>query len=439
VDNVEYPDLGRTTRRLRTIVGLSTAAMLVMSWPLWVGAGDIPRVPFVASISQTTGPAAWALFGALLATVLLTALVERWRGWFAVSVALLAAVVLQDQHRFQPWAYQYAMTGFFLAGLPVGTGLRYARGWYVSIYVHSGLSKLDVSFCDELGLLFLAEALRPLGLDAAGWPILARRAAVLVMPLGEIATAWALVWPRLRPVGLAGATVLHLGLIVVLGPTGLGHSAIVLVWNAAMLAGVWVAFAPGPDLARGGPATSGGGWVAAVSAAAVRLAFWAGVIWPLGERWGVCDAWPAHALYPSHVERLTVDLHGSELGGYPGSIRAHLVPGAEGPWRRVDLTGWSRAVRGTPVYPQNRAGLGLAEGLAARYGGRGLVRVTLFGPADRWTGRRPRTELVGLGEVRRQGDRYRLNAHPAAVPGGDPFGAGDANPRRLGDTDERRP
>jgi hypothetical protein len=376
--------------------------------------------------------AAWCAFILLGIAVILGAIGSAWRRWFAASAALLVFLILQDQHRFQPWAYQYVMTGLFLAALPRGEGLRYARGWYVALYAHSGLSKLDVSFCRELGRVFLVTALRPLGIDTASWLPAWSDATVLVMPLGEIATAVALAWPRLRMVGLAGATVLHLGLIAILGPSGLGHSAIVLVWNAAMLAQVWAAFASEPAV----PTGPGRGRFPSVAAGAARAAFWIGVVLPLGERWGLCDAWPAHALYASHVERLAVDLHESGLEGYPAAVRAHLRAVGDGPWRRLDLTGWSRAVRGTPVYPQNRACLGLAEGLAARYGGRGAVRVTLFGPADRWTARRPRTELVGLVAVRRQGDRYRLNAHPADVTPGDAAGLGVEG--RPGDSDEGR-
>ena len=51
--------------------------------------------------------------------------------------------------------------------------------------------------------------------------------------------------------------------------------------------------------------------------------------------------------------------------------------------------------------------------LAARYGGRLLIRVIQWGRADRWTGERTSVECLGLDAVRRQGDRYRLNAHPA--------------------------
>ena len=200
---------------------------------------------------------------------------------------------------------------------------------------------------------------------------------------------------------------LHIVLIGILGPLGLGHSTIVLVWNAAMLAEVWVAFGPDRVTAAGPSRLS---WLVAP----VKAVFWAGVLFPMSERWGLFDAWPSHALYASHVERVSVQVHESELAAYPSEVRRHVMPG-ESSWRVLDLTGWSRSVRGTPVYPANRACLGLAEGLVARYRVR-LVRVVAFGPADRWTGRRERREATGSVEIHRLGDRSLLNAHPAFHP-----------------------
>jgi hypothetical protein len=178
---------------------------------------------------------------------------------------------------------------------------------------------------------------------------------------------------------------------------------------------VWVVFHP--DLASGPEpdrtrASTVAGW-------AVRGLFLIGILLPLGEPWGYCDAWPAHALYASHVERTDVFLHEDQLGLYPAEVRRHVlagVPGA-GPWRRLDLTGWSRAARGVPVYPQARVCNGLAEALAARYGERGLIRVVQWGRAYRWTGRRNRVSLLGLEEIRGHAARYWLNAHPARWSG----------------------
>jgi hypothetical protein len=388
--------------------------MLGLSWPLWVeGPNGFPRVPFVARFPRPAGAVSWALFALLLGSIATAAAGLAWRRSFAVSLVVLTFLVLGDQHRFQAWVYQFAMVALLLATLPEADAPALVRGWCIATYAYSGLSKLDASFCHELGARFLEAACRPLGLDCLAWPAAARNLAILAMPAGELLVAAALAVPSTRRLGRAAAVVLHVALIAILGPSGLGHSTIVLVWNAAMLAEVWIAFDPAldrPGEDRGASWVSPPGWIG-------RGALLAGVLLPLGERSGYCDAWPGHALYASHVERTEVLVHEDEVESYPAELRRHVGAPGTGPWRRLDLTGWSRAARGVPAYPQARACNGLAEALAARYGDRRLIRVVQWGRADRWTGKRTRVDLFGLDAIRRQGDRYRLNAHPAAAPG----------------------
>ncbi len=221
--------------------------MLVLSAPLWVGGGDFPRVPFVGGLPVWPTALDGLATAALFVSVLATALSARWRPWFAASIIALACLILNDQQRFQAWIYQYAMTGFFLAALPGAMGLKFARWWFVALYAHSALSKLDVSFCEELGPVFLTTLLAPFSIDPRQWPAAGLMLAVLAMPLGELTIAVALAWPGSRRLGRLGALGLHVLLLGILGPFGLGHSPIVLVWNAAMAAEVWIAF--GPDLA----------------------------------------------------------------------------------------------------------------------------------------------------------------------------------------------
>ena len=188
---------------------------------------------------------------------------------------------------------------------------------------------------------------------------------------------------------------------------------IVLVWNVAMLVEAWIAFGgdrkTNRDLANLEP---GSRWTG-VLAYGIKGLFWACVLLPIGERWSVFDAWPSHALYASHVGRVEIFVHESERESYPESVRRRLTLIEDGPWHRLDQNGWSRDLRGTPVYPGIRGSLGLAEALAARYGVRGLVRVAEHGPAHPWTGQRTSRERIGLQAIRREGDRFFVNAHPA--------------------------
>jgi hypothetical protein len=384
--------------------------MLGLSWPLWVDSTKFPRIPFVAGYPHLPAPVGWALFAIVVGSITIATVGIAWRKCLALSLALLVFLVLGDQHRFQAWVYQFGMIALLLAALADGHALRLARWWYVATYFYSGLSKLDLSFCRGLGGNLLDAACGILGADCRHWPSAARILAVLAMPGWELTVAFLLSVPATRWIGRIGAVLIHGALVLILGPWGMDHSAIVLVWNAFTAIEVWILFRPSlatsRELIR---------WKAKpLPTWAVRAVFLVGILLPLGERWGVCDAWPAHALYAGHVERTDVFLHEDGLGAYPPEVQRHTQPGGPvtGPWRLLDLTGWSRATRGVPVYPQARACNGLAEALAARYGERGLIRVVQWGRADRWTGWRTHESLLGLDEIRGFAARYWLNAHP---------------------------
>jgi hypothetical protein len=409
--------------RFRLAISAATLVMLGASWPLWIDGGEIPRVPFVSSF-PTLGARRSPMVPAILALAITAAAVGGAFGRKAgrgVRLAEVAAVVLGtvlvlgDQHRFQPWFYQFLMAFLFMAAGSAREGIRWNRAFVIGIYLHSGLSKLDYSFTHETGLVFLQTILRPIGLEPDAWAAPIRTAAILAMPAGEILIGLGLIFGKSRRIALLGAVAQHLALLAILGPWGLNHSLNVLLWNLALIVENVLLFGRKLDE----PAETERPRVLVPLA---RLALVAALVMPLTERLGLWDVWPSFALYASHVERVEVFVQEDELRRMPKSLRASVAP--KGAWRRLDLTAWSRAVRGTPVNPQARACLGIAEGLALGNGRPRLVLARWSGRADPWDGRRKSIEALGSGQIRKLGDRYRLNAHPAVRQG-----IGDASRR----------
>ena len=109
---------------------------------------------------------------------------------------------------------------------------------------------------------------------------------------------------------MVGAVGLHAALIAILGPWGLGHSPIVLVWNAAMIVEVLILF--GPDVARAAVR-----WRTRLAPGVTAAFALAGVL-PFGERWGWFDTWPSFALYASHAERVDVSVPEGRARGAAG-------------------------------------------------------------------------------------------------------------------------
>ncbi len=378
--------------------------MVGLSWPLWVDDPDFPRVPFLPGLPELPPWTSWLVFGGIVFTLGLAMVGRAWRLMLRINLPLLGFAILQDQNRFQPWAYQFLMIGLAMACLSRGRALQLARWYVIGLYVFSGLSKLDASFLRELGPTFLSAALGPFGLEPAGWPESARTLACLGMPTFEIAVACLLAFRSTRRIGLVGAVAQHSALVGILGPWGLGHSTIVLVWNVSLII---------EDVLLFGRSTiPNDDEVDSKLGKLARLVFWFAMILPVGERLGLCDAWPGHALYASHAERSEVYILEDDVDRYPEAIRRRLGPAGITRWRRLDLTGWSRDVRGTPIYPSGRVGNAVAEFLEARHAGTQPVRLIQWGRARVWDGARERDQSQGLDAIRRRSDQFFLNAHP---------------------------
>ncbi len=379
--------------------------MLVQSWPLWVASSEIARVPWISNLVQ---PPSWIeRVGIILALsgLVLAGAGVRPRRCLAATICLLIGFVLFDQERFQPWLYQYLVVGLGLASLTDRAGLTFARLYLVGLYVHSGLSKLDVSFLNQLGPVMLDTLLSGLGLHPQGWTQSDRTLLILAMPLSEISIGLGFLSRSFVRVALAGSIVLHVTLIGILGPWGLDHSTNVLVWNGLILVGNVV-------LTSGKPLW---GWpeFATLWACPTLGVLIAVSLLPFLEPWGWFDTWPSHALYASHAERTELYFYADDVDHLPASIRSHLVRSTLPNWVRLDLTALSRYQHGTPLYPQSRSTNGVAEDLTLRYGGLHPTRVLQWGRADRWTGRRSRLEMIGIEAIRQHGDTYWLNAHPS--------------------------
>jgi hypothetical protein len=230
--------------------------------------------------------------------------------------------------------------------------------------------------------------------------------ATLALPALEAVAGLLLIPRRTRQIGLIGAVVLHVGLVAIVGPFGLGHSATVVGWNLALLLQVLLLFGPRPEVA----------WRDVASAAVRSRLAWiviAACLLPLAERSGWWDTWPSFALYASHNERVEVRTDAADTQFWPAALRRHLVEQRGAPMAILDMSGWSRERRGVVPYPQARVQVGWARWLGERVRPAHGLRVTVLGRAGRFDGRRA---ILYDGDSRgldRLGEAFWLNWRPA--------------------------
>ena len=145
----------RTAAFLSRVLSLAALLLIATTWPLWTAQTEFPRIPFVGIFRGVPGWLERAALGVACCALVLALVAgssRRMGRWSLVAFAgAITFLALADQHRLQPWAYQFLLLALVLAVLPAGEGIAWARLLTASIYFYSALSKLDHTFLESAG------------------------------------------------------------------------------------------------------------------------------------------------------------------------------------------------------------------------------------------------------------------------------------------------
>ncbi|HEV3138790.1 MAG TPA: hypothetical protein VGZ26_12825 [Pirellulales bacterium] len=392
-------------------------ALIAATWPLWIPQQEFPQVPLVYGAGAAPAWFEWAGGSAILLGLCgaLAAPNRRLQAAALVPFALgTSLMMLVDQERVQPWAYQFVLVALVLALADPRTAIGLLRLLIVSFYFHSALSKLDVSFFHTLGQQFFTALAQSVGLAVGAGSEPWRLAVAAIFPAAELLVAIGLCFARTRSAALGAALLLHVLLLVILGPWGLNHKLGVLIWNAYFIVQNLLLFWPiqksgGTIPAAGEPKSRPG----AGSRFASRVVVAAGLL-PFLAPTGWFDLWPAWGLYASSAERVTLLVHRREIGRLPNGLRrfASSSNDPDDAWMTVRLDRWALEALGAPIYPQNRYQLGVAEAVISRYRLGNRARVVRWGLANRFTGERRQDVFSGVPQLLSAGNEYIFNTRP---------------------------
>lgn len=416
-------DAQRAAWLVRTMAGFGLLLM-ALTWRLWTPQAVFPQVPLVAfargvpAVFDGLGAATMALGLGLALVAPLDGRLCR-AALVTFAAATLAMVVL-DQQRLQPWAYQFVILAVLLAAARPAAAIAWPRAFIVSFYIYSALTKLDYSFLHTLGQQFLGTLAELLHVSLDDWSERTRLYLAAVFPLGELIVALGLCFRRTRWLALAGAIVLHGLLLAILGPWGLDHKPGVLAWNAYFIVQNLVLFGPWPRTVVGEAVVSevaAGNSNTANQRAAPRfvpLAMLAVMFLPLLEPTTWFDMWPSWGLYATSAERVLLLVHRRQRDALPESLAPFVEEPADADdaWLVVRLDRWALAALDAPIYPQSRTQLGVARAVIARYDLGSRARVARLGLADRFTGERETEIFTGWTQWEAAGDEYYLNTQP---------------------------
>lgn len=206
---------------------------LAVSYPLWLNRRPYPLAP-VWPFQPLPHPLDLWLFLGLLALLAAIILAKRPRWWIAGFLVLAFLEAVQDQTRWQPWFYQFALMlaaiGFAGSERPKAA-LNTCRWMVASMYFWSGLAKLNPSFAANIVPFLLA----PFTKHSFGHLVYA--AGIIEAGIGA-----GLLLPRSRRVAVLLAVAMHAAILVAIGPIGSNYNPAIWSWNVSMAALLFVLF-----------------------------------------------------------------------------------------------------------------------------------------------------------------------------------------------------
>jgi hypothetical protein len=365
---------------LRILLGLSFAATILISWPMWLSSREFPLVPLLSFIPPL--PGSFDLVPPVLLLVAITATLFIPSPIAAVSViALTLGLWAQDQNRIHPWGFVFIL---FYATLANQWGSRTRNNCVgtlqfivVAVYFWTGFQKLRISYFNGIAPLmtaaFVGETTSYL-MGTLFWSA----------PLLEILCALLLLTRRFRRSGVLLAVLLHGVIISMLLVGGVNYS--VIPWNVFMIGAViilfWRSEIPWREILS--PDRS-------ITPCVVRIA--CGLLPALGYV-GLWNSYLSFAVYAgaSGAGYAFID---DSRGALPKIVPFHLSNPENPNFKEVTLDAWGYKVLRSMPSPEPRVLRVVGEELCRNYFSSGTEMVIFFtDPMLPWENTKPEQALA---------------------------------------------
>jgi hypothetical protein len=360
------------------VVAAGLLCAVALSPRLWFPLGrSFPRAPLLFDLPTTlTHAAEYTLSCLLVVSLVALPFGRRPKLCSTLAVSLLALLLLLDQTRLQPWAYQYLLLLALLAlrQRPGGGASADARTLSLmllvvaSLYFWGGVQKLNYAFSREV----LPQLLAPL---EGRLPLTQSQLTALGVgvALFEVGVGCGLLLRRTRKPSVLLALAMHvllLGLLI-----GEGRNSVVWPWNAALMALVLVLFWRGGGSVRHALSR----WGAADAAGrAARLIALACAVLPLASFWGWWDVYLSGALYSGNTAVAVVRVDEKALGSLPPTAARQVFETGSGELM-LPVFEWASADLNVPPYPEPRVFRRVAREVCKSAGGESRVELIVRG------------------------------------------------------------
>jgi len=410
------PIHNRRWQQIQIVWSLSVCALLLVTWRLWVSQEIFPQVPLIGGVSFNLPILHWVTFILLLVTASAFLVTRQLNGCqrlvlrsFLV-IAVLAVVL--DQHRLQPWFYEAILFALAMSCFSPMRAAAVLRALLISIYLFSALGKLDYQFLHTLGPQFVVAGFELVGISIAKWPTSLPVLLSVLFPIVELVGGVGLLSKRLRRMAIVLLVIMHVGLLLILGPLGLNHRSGVLLWNVSFIFQVILLFGKQPSVNTSATAATIKTRQDSPRPVWATYLFAILLLLPLVEPWGWLDHWLSWGLYSPRNSRVTLEIY--QLPGQ--RLPSDMVPYVRSSRFRegmveLRMDEWSLAGLQVPIYPQARFQLGVAAAVIKEANLQAFV-ITRQSMSRRFSGERKEDTIKSLDQLEEALKGFWVNARP---------------------------
>lgn len=322
--------------------------------PVWFAYRNFPLLPVHDILLQAPPLLHGALFWIAIAAMAAMIVLPHKK----IAIILLLAEItscLLDQNRWQPWEYQFIL--MTLAYGVFNNKQWQLRAWQIILagtWFYSGLSKLQPGFIHDIYTSLILHT----WLQVYPQNIWITRAGY-ALPLFEMAAAVMLLIPATKRPAMVSLVLMHLFILLLLGPTGLSRNEVVWPWNIAMIFFLLICFAKQRFSFEKAFFTR---------PAAIMLVL---LLWllPVLSVFGQWDRYLSFSLYTGGVPQLYICSSDKQvlyaLSPYMPAVRNPRLPCTF----PVSAYTWGMQEMNLPAYPQERAYKQFARRLRTQFPG----------------------------------------------------------------------
>lgn len=228
-------------QRLKLIkisVAIGLLLSVLFSYNLWAGQRWYPVCP-VFSNWYISPPYDYVLLALEIILLLLLILVDKPRLLIFLILVLNLAFCCLDQNRLQPWFFVYNsfLLVLFFYNWRIDNVNNYNSFFIIlqlcfsAVYVYSGIQKMNPGFFNDTYPWFI----KPLEKFVSSRQMITLNKTGYVIPLIEIFIGIGLLIKSLRFIAIPLVILLHVIILLLMGPFGNDYNAVVWPWNVMMI------------------------------------------------------------------------------------------------------------------------------------------------------------------------------------------------------------